>query len=68
MGHIDMFLPIQRVNISRKQPKAQHIGLSGQMKGSAGHFWPAGRMLCMPALNKHDMPKESRSQSLAYSV
>jgi hypothetical protein len=28
--------------------------LRARLKAFAGHIWPAGRMLCMPALNNPD--------------
>ena len=46
-----MCLLLQRVFLSNKQGKdKKKLALWAQLKASAGHIWPAGRMLCMPEL------------------
>ena len=53
-GQIVMCLPIQRVHLSIKQPKSLTFWAKrAKLNASAGHTWPAGRMLCMPALECH---------------
>ena len=53
-GRNDKFLPIQRVHLSRKQAKITASWTKqAKLKASAGHIWPAGRMLCMPVLGGH---------------
>jgi len=45
---------IQRVFLSKKQANLTKFGVSRAiLKASAGHIWPAGRMLCMFALECH---------------
>ena len=47
----DMILTIQRVYLLRKQSKSTKFRVQrAKLKAFAGHIWPAGRMLCMPAL------------------
>jgi hypothetical protein len=46
-------LPFQRVFLSKKQAEnAIFCGLQAKLKGSKGHIWLAGRMLCIPALDQ----------------
>ena len=50
-GQIVMCLPIQRVHLTIKQPKSLTFWAKrAKLNASAGHTWPAGRMLCMPGL------------------
>ena len=50
-GQIVMCLPIQRVHLSIKQLKSLTFWAKrAKLNASAGHIWPAGRMLCMPDL------------------
>ena len=50
----DKLWPIQRVHLSRKQAKNTKLwAYRAKLNASAGHIWPAGRMLCMPALKLH---------------
>ena len=47
----DKFLAVQRVFLPNKQAKSANFSaLRAKLKAYAGHIWPAGRMLCMPAL------------------
>ena len=51
-GQNCMFLPIRRVHSTRKQAKSTKFWpYRDKSKASAGHIWPAGHMLCMPALD-----------------
>ena len=34
----------------KMQAKEKNWASRARLKASAGHIWPAGRMLCMPAL------------------
>ena len=46
-----MFLLLERVFVSNRQgKKTKVLALRVKFKASADHFWPAGHMLCMPAL------------------
>ena len=52
-GQNDMFLPIQRVHILRKEAKSTKcFAKQAKLKAFADHIWPAGRMLCMPDLEQ----------------
>ena len=47
-----MFYPIQRGHLLRKQAKSIKFWVTrAKLEASEDHIWPAGRMLCMPALN-----------------
>ena len=53
-GQNDMFLPIHKMQLSRKQAKSTKFwAYWAKFKTYAGLIWPAGRMLCMPALECH---------------
>ena len=56
-GQIVMCLPIQRVHLSIKQLKSLTFWAKrAKLNASAGHIWPAGRMLCMPDLKACSRP------------
>ena len=52
-GQNVLFLPIQRVHLSRKEAKnTKMCAKRAKLKAFAGHIWPAGRMLCIHALKR----------------
>ena len=54
---------IQRVHLSIKEAKSTKFGAKrAKLQAFAGHIWPAGSMLCMPALNSQGFAKQSPLQ------
>jgi len=62
------FFPFLYSIYIKNQAKCMYIrALRDRLKAFAGHIWPAGRMLCMPALKCHQM-SHSRGRGLLKSA